>query len=70
LLLTSADDGRLDGVCGCKKRSKEVLEMGPAGYSVSRAYGFGGMKFAPLIARDFRCTIFRRFAENGQAYRD
>ena len=29
-----------------------------------------GYKFAPLIARDFRCTIFRYYNRYGRAYRD
>jgi len=38
--------------------------------SASLEAGSYWVKFAPLIARDFRCTIFRHYDKDGRAYRD
>ena len=44
--------------------------MGPSDYSVSRTYGFSGMKYSPLLARYFRCFINAYVNKDGWAYHD
>ena len=44
--------------------------MGLSDYSVSRTYGFSGMRYSPLLARYFRCFINACVDKDGWAYHD